>query len=304
MSDIVGPGVLSGSKTRKWVPAELCDQGGLSMRQTLALLFLIGIAGIITGCDKDHIVRPNLQVTYTILWSRQQSPISIADTFVVEEHDTLLIEPGVVVQFEHRIPLIVKGTLLSFGAPSDSVVLTSLDWEWGGIHFLNSKSTSRVVYTTVTHCYDQALLIEDSSPYICKCRLEDSFTAAETGGQMVFCKGMSYPLIVNCHLSGFSNFEACGVYCQRPANPRLFHNNIIGYRAASDICVSGGGFLEGNYLAVYVRHGDEDVLVPDLSLGYPVDQTGDGVCSTNSTDSLGLFLGVDGVTVPRSSPNR
>lgn len=274
------------------------------MRHAPGLFFLITVAYLITGCDRDNIAKPNLQTTYTILWSRQQSPITIADTFVVEEHDTLLIEPGVIARFEHKIPLIVKGTLLSFGAPSDSVVLKSLNGEWGGIHFLNGESTSRMVYTTVTHCYDQALLIEDSSPYIYKCRLEDSFTAAETGGQMVFCKGMSYPFIVNCHLSGFSNFKACGVYCQRPANPRLFYNNIIGYRAVSDICVSGGGFLEGNYLAVYVRHGDEEVLVPDLSLGYPTDQTGDGVCSTNSTDSLGLFMGVDGVTMPRNSPNR
>jgi hypothetical protein len=275
------------------------------MKKLLGILIVGSVVCCISNCNKDKIVEPNTNITYTILWSRQQSPITISDTFIVDEYDTLLIEPGVTVQFDTSIPLVVEGTLLSLGAPSDSIILTSLNTNnyWGGIHFLNTEFTSILKYTTVIHCWQQVLLMENSSPNISNCRLEDSFTDSETGGFLITCMGVSFPYIANCYMSGFTNYKAYGVYCTTPANPRLIHNNIIGYRDALDICVNGGGFLSGNYLAVYVLRNNEYFLVPDISLGYPVDQIGDGVCTTNSTDSLSLFLEVDGVSQPRSIPN-
>jgi hypothetical protein len=63
-----------------------------------------------------------------------------------------------------------------------------------------------------------------------------------------------------------------------------------------------GGFLVGNYLAVWDYTGSEWVVTPDKSLGHPVDEIGDGICTTISTDTLCLFYDVDGVTEPRGMP--
>jgi hypothetical protein len=239
----------------------------------------------------------------TILWSRQQSPVTITDTVTVEESQLLVIEPGVTVRFASGIPLIVRGTIRAQGTPSDSILLTAIDGYWGGIQFLGSADTSRIEHATIDHCMEQVVLIRDSSPVISRCRLVNSFTQAETGGQIIRCAGMSVPLIQFCIIAGYSNFHACGVICEPPANPRLVHNDILGDHAAADRCVSGGGFLEGNYLAVSVWNGAESIMVPDVSLGDPVDQHGDDVCSTTSTDTLMLFSDVDGLKEPRDQPN-
>ena len=252
-----------------------------------------------------YLVKVQKNLSHTILWSKHQSPITIVDTFVVDENDTLFIEAGVTVKFKVDVPLIIKGTLLSYGTPADSVVLTCLNPTgfWGGIDFLNNQFTSILEYTTVTHCSEKMLYIMNSSPYLYKCIFDYSFTMWETGGWMIYCEGTSYPVFVRCQMTRFSNHRAYGVYCLSPSNPTLIQNNIIGTRARFDTCVVRGGFLSGNYLAAYVKRGNEYVLVPDMSLGSPIDETGDGVCTTSSTDSLGLFVNVDGVTRPRSIPN-
>ena len=252
-----------------------------------------------------YLTKLQKNLSHTILWSKQQSPITIMDTFIVEEYDTLLIEAGVTVKFKVDVPLIIKGTLLSYGTPADSVVLTCLNptWFWGGLDFLNNQFASILEYTTVSKCSEKMFYIVNSSPYIYKCILDDSFTMWETGGWMIFCEGTSYPVFVRCQMTKFSNYRAYGVYCIPPANPTLIQNNIIGTRARLDTCVVGGGFLSGNYLVAYVEHGNEYVLIPDMSLGSPLDETGDGICTTSSTDSLGLFINVDGVTRPRSISN-
>jgi hypothetical protein len=258
----------------------------------------------VSNCDL-YLTKLQKNLSHTILWSIQQSPITIMDTFIVEEYDTLLIEAGVTVKFEVDVPLIIKGTLLSYGTPADSVVLTCLNhsWFWGGIDFLNNQFTSILEYTTVTHCSEKMLYILNSSPYLYKCNLDYSFTSWETGGWMIYCEGASHPVLVRCQMRRFSNHRAYGVYCLSPSNPTLIQNNILGTHARFDTCVVGGGFLSGNYLATYVQQGNECVLVPDMSLGSPVDEIGDGLCTTSSTDSLGLFINVDGNTRPRSIPN-
>ncbi|MBN2365576.1 MAG: hypothetical protein EH225_06275 [Calditrichaeota bacterium] len=258
-----------------------------------------------TSVVELYLVRIDTNLTGTIVWRRQQSPIHINQPFTVGASDTLLIEPGVMVYFENKIPLIIRGTLLSMGMPEDSVFLTSDDPNgyWGGIRFLNNQTTSILNYTSVTRGLEQILLIENSSPYIFRCNLNHSYTMCETGGMAVFCKGSSSPIIHNCYITGFSNFKACGVNCETPANPLLLCNNIIGHRSALDTCVCGGGFLDGNYLAVNIWTGDGIIRVSDTSLGDPVDETGDGLCTTSSSDTLGLFSNVDGVTRPKSRPN-
>jgi hypothetical protein len=265
------------------------------------------------GCEKDTTVlqsTPTIKSAFndTIIWHSSQSPIAISDAFIVQDSVLLVIEPGVTVLFDYFIPLIVKGAILSIGTPSDSILLTCYQtgYEiryWGGIHFLQSSNICKLEYTAVEYCTERVLLIEDSSPFISHCRLEHSFTSCETGGQLILCRGISDPVIVNCRIYGFSNFRASGILCFPPANPYILSNNIIGWYHMQDTCVKGGGFLDNNYLAAYVRRGSEFVLVPDTSLGNPADQEGDGIFTTNSTDSLGLFSKVDGVTRPRSMPN-
>lgn len=270
----------------------------------LFLLLSISLACISCG-EKETIVQPDAtepDTTAPIFWTQEQSPMTITETFSVEEFDSLIIDPGVIVRFEPGDSLIVKGTLLSIGTPSDSILLTSVDGYWGGIYFLEGADSSRMEYTAVTYGYDEILWIEDSSPTISHCTLQYSFTSCETGGGIITCIDTATPLIEYCLMLGYSNFNACAVHCLSHANPYLLHNDIVGYRPAYDSCVRGGGFLERNYLAVWDYNGIEWVVIPDKSLGYPVDEIGDGVFTTTSTDTLCLFSLVDGVTEPRGMP--
>jgi len=265
-------------------------------------MILIGITvWLLSGCSDDDVTSPIANRTFR--WSRQDSPLTITDTVMVQDSDVLVIEPGVTARFASGIPLIVKGTLHAVGTPSDSIVLTALDTYWGGLRFIGNGEASTMTYVAARHCREHVVRTTDASPVISHCRLTDCSTPAETGGQIVICDGASTPTIEYCLITGYSNFWACGIVCVPPANPRLLHSDIIGSRSAEDRCVCGGGFLKGNYLATVVWDGTQEVLVADLSLGDPVDQSGDGACTTTSADSLGLFSEVDGVTEPRAERN-
>jgi hypothetical protein len=264
------------------------------------------LLALISCSEKDTVVQPDVtapDTTAPIVWSREQSPHTITDTFVVEEVDSLIIEPGTIVRFQSETPLIVKGTLLSIGTSSDSIFLTSIDsGYWGGIHFLGSSDSSKMEYTAATNCWHQVLYIEDTSPVISHCRLEHTTTYSERCCNIIYCSGTAYPLIENCLIIDYPGYRGCGVLCWPPANPRLVQNDIVGRRPSDQSCVKMGGFLVGNYLAVWDYTGIEWVVTPDKSLGYPVDEIGDGVCTTISTDTLCLFYDVDGVTEPRGMP--
>ena len=246
--------------------------------------------------------------TTIINWTKENSPYIITETVVIDSGITLKVEPGTVAKFEPGAALIIKGILNAEGTIEDSIKFTSSgmfdqeNWKlWSGIQFENCSNSSILKYCIVEYGVDKCITIKNSSPTISHCKLRYIVPSAETGGAIIICTDSSTPLIEYNVISEFYNYAATGIYCIS-SNPEIFHNDIICCETEC-IAVIGGGFLDGNYLAIDVLIGIQEQYMPDTSLGEPIDQIGDGICNTTSTDSLQLFRNVDGVKNPRSIPD-
>ena len=93
-------------------------------------IFQAGMAGTLSG-----VVSGTLRL--------QDSPYRVIADITVPAGDSLVIEKGVVLQFENATSLIVKGVLQVLGSPEDSVFFQSANnqpvpGDWNGIHFQSS----------------------------------------------------------------------------------------------------------------------------------------------------------------------
>ncbi|MDQ7052036.1 MAG: right-handed parallel beta-helix repeat-containing protein [candidate division KSB1 bacterium] len=78
---------------------------------------------------------------------RSGSPYRVIADATVPAGDSLVIEPGVVLQFDNATSLIVKGVLRAVGSPEDSVYFQSVNpqpqaGDWNGIFFQDSGTGS------------------------------------------------------------------------------------------------------------------------------------------------------------------
>ena len=281
----------------------------------MAGVVLILLSGMFSGCDnpvEGDNVFSCVEDSVTTCWTVENSPYVIMDTLIVEAGKMLLIEQGVTIAFDSRAALIIGGTLRAQGSEDSNIVFTSLsgigdyghNMYWNGIGFEPTSTNSVLVHCLIEYCFEQHVRVTGSSPIISKCILRYNLPHADTGGNSIFCEEYSRPIIKYNILTSFSNFNATAIICRSSSNPRIEHNDIYCSFNAYDRAVYGGGFLDGNYLVARVWDSTEYVLIPDLSLGTPIDTRGDGICTTTSTNSLGLFKDVDGVINPRSTPNR
>ncbi len=83
------------------------------------------------------------------VWDTDGSPYLVTDTLIVPGGDTLLIEPGVIVEFQDqtdslKYPVIVLGALLANGALGDSILFVSEDFAFGGFRAPMDSEDSRI----------------------------------------------------------------------------------------------------------------------------------------------------------------
>jgi hypothetical protein len=93
-------------------------------------------------------------------WDVAGSPYLINETVTIPDDSTLVIEPGVVVEFQGYYALQVQGRLLAVGTPSDSILFTVNDTigfsqadtslgGWNGIRFTDTpleNDTSKIIH--------------------------------------------------------------------------------------------------------------------------------------------------------------
>ena len=86
-------------------------------------------------------------------WTINDSPVSVLDTIFIPEDDTLLIEPGVIVNFTGPYSLLVYGDLMANGTDDDSIVFhPDEDVEfWCGIR-ADSGATVALEYCIISNC--------------------------------------------------------------------------------------------------------------------------------------------------------
>ncbi|MCP4193608.1 MAG: hypothetical protein GY768_23595 [Planctomycetaceae bacterium] len=117
------------------------------------------------------------------VWSLADSPYEVTRDVTVESNATLLIEPGVLVQFRENTDLEVKGRLLAEGTPWQRITFDRAAGEsgWDGLKFDGTLQDNRITYTDMLHGDDQGEAIDVSDSRL----LIDNMTWSGTSGTIL-----------------------------------------------------------------------------------------------------------------------
>ena len=156
--------------------------------------------------------------------------------------DTLIIEPGVTVQFMGFYKLEIFGTLLATGAEGDSIVFTSghptpVPNDWQTIHFQNASSSGSIVSNAKVQYGQTGIYCQsNASPMIINCLIQFNT------GYGISCFGVSSPTIQN---NTISNNNSSGIYCSF-SSPTIQNNNISNSNGNGIYCFSSSPNIQNN----------------------------------------------------------
>jgi hypothetical protein len=86
------------------------------------------------------------------IWTLAGSPYIVQGNITVQNGNSLLIGPGVRVQFDSLVTVTVQGRLVAEGALNDTIFFTrNQTANWGGIQFQNSDDTSRFTFCALEY---------------------------------------------------------------------------------------------------------------------------------------------------------
>ncbi|NOQ25869.1 MAG: hypothetical protein GQ564_10950 [Bacteroidales bacterium] len=173
-------------------------------------------------------------------WTVKNSPYIIEGVARILYGETLIIEPGVQIQFNHhhepdynkayaRGSIVVEGTLKAIGSKDSLILFTGNSIGWGSVYFKNS-SKSEMIYCIVEKSkgiYDldskendarAAITIEDCSPKINNISIKNCYIG-------IYIKGSSFPIISN---SIVQNCVHCAIFCINGSKPEI-SNTLMAY---------------------------------------------------------------------------
>jgi hypothetical protein len=143
------------------------------------------------------------------VWTREGSPYNVIGHLRVPPGSTLVVEPGVVVDFQGHFKFIVdsSATLVAVGTETDSIHFTAdaAVGGWHGIRFLDADDLSQICYCRLEYgrsapTTDQdgaggAVLCYRSSPTISHNAIVNSFAAVGGG---IAC--LESDPVINCNV--------------------------------------------------------------------------------------------------------
>lgn len=140
----------------------------------------------------------------------------VTDSIYVQPQDTLIIDPGVRLEFDGYYKFVIYGLLLASGAEDDSIVFTRrLDTQrWAGLKFINASNNSRLEYVIV----------------------EYGATTSDGRGGGIYCENTS-PTIIHCSIRNngtLSCYQGGGIY----TNTSLTLNHCV---ISNNTALDGGG---------------------------------------------------------------
>jgi hypothetical protein len=177
-------------------------------------------------------------------WTRENSPYNVIGEVRVPPCSTLVIEPGVLVDFKGHYVFMVDSlaTLLALGTETDSIFFTAEDTAtgWRGLNFFYADSGSQIAYCRLQYADEyEAIWCFSSSPTITNNTICDN----SSGG-------------INCMLSEaiishniITRNSGSGIFCIY-SQPLISHNTISGNSSS----YSGGGIDSYNYCYLRISH--------------------------------------------------
>lgn len=177
-------------------------------------------------------------------WTLAGSPYLIQDSIQILNGSTLSIEPGVRVEFQDSVKLLVLGRLIAIGTFSDSITFTSADttFGWRGIHFNNTLSTN-----------------DTSKFFYCKLQFGKAGNIYPNNGGAFCFNNFSKAIISNCRISNCVAYCGGGIYCYH-SSP-IITNNTITNNSAFEIgsgiyCDNGNPSITYNFITQNTANGD------------------------------------------------
>ena len=196
------------------------------------------------------------------VWYSSQSPYNVIDDLTLPAGDTLVIEPGVRVQFIGPYQFLVNGILRAVGTVSDSIRFTTDTVanpnRWKGIRFIGASDSCLLAYCIVEDAHwsvsqqgnaGAGILCQYCSPTISNCTIQRNTSARDGGGINIVS---SSARVIQCHVC--NNYAPYGGGIEGGSfdetdqtNPLIEHCLVDGNRAGQ-----GGGiaFWEGNIMVV------------------------------------------------------
>jgi len=185
-------------------------------------------------------------------WTRDNSPYNVIGEIRVPPESTLVIEPGVVVNFQGHYKFIVdnSATLLAVGTEADSIYFTTDDPHtgWHGIRFLSASSNSQMTYCHLQYGKatgygedgrGRAIYCSSSSPTISSSTITENYAEERGGG--IYCYNSDANITGNTVSSNSVSreelgYRGAGIYCEE-SDPVITSNTI----EANHTSYNGGG---------------------------------------------------------------
>jgi len=138
----------------------------------------------------------------------QAGVYNVTDTLTVAQDDTLIIEPGVKLQFAQGASFDIYGYLIAEGTETDSIYFTSYpDSDWDGIFLYSTvDNNSSIKYSVIENSAKWGLLITYKDPTISNCLFRNNKKSSDySPGVLRVLYGAS-PVISDCVFE--NNFQA------------------------------------------------------------------------------------------------
>lgn len=177
-------------------------------------------------------------------WTRDNSPYNVIGEIRVPPGSTLVIEPGIVVNFQGHYKFIVDSlaTLLAIGTETDSIYFTTHDTAtgWHGIRFIHADSNSQIDYSRLQYgkatgdwpdnC-GGAIYCYYSCPTISNNTIRENWAGYLGGwpnncGAAIYCYCSSATISDNTIRGNSAGYRGGGIYCRNNPGPSIERNII------------------------------------------------------------------------------
>ncbi len=169
-------------------------------------------------------------------WSPVNNPYEVVGLLRVPPESTLVMEPGVFVNFKVHCKFIIdeNAVLHAVGTEQDSIIFTAENHAigWRGIRFIHAKDTSQLSYCRLEygratgnwpHRGAGAIYCYYCSPTISSNTISNNSTLHEGGG--ISCDNSSPTIIGNTISGNYADSLGGGIFCHH-SNPTVSRNVI------------------------------------------------------------------------------
>lgn len=172
-----------------------------------------------------------------------KSPFYVSGNLTISAEDTLIIQRGVELFFKNYTRLIVNGVLKVEGTKIEPVRFTSFEYDWEGIHIINSAGNSSLAFSVFENIYlpidsiwnNGAIEINNSTVEIRNCYFQNNLS--QYGGGLGIINS-NVTLINNIFFENAADLFGGAIYSEGSSN------EIINNTFYKNICYNyGGGFV-------------------------------------------------------------